>query len=127
MITSSPVGFLLSKSLLVTVRFADLPVFKVVADEVADDPTLRSGTGVFTSLLEGVVDRGAGVLERLAADLDRISRSTFRGNQRKRRSMARSGEALRSALTSIGTIGDRLAVARDVLLGVDRTVPSYLD
>jgi magnesium transporter len=122
----SPVGFILTRSLLVTVRFADHAVFKAVADKVRTDPALRSATGVFTTLLEGIVDRGADVLERLAADLDRISRGVFGSNRRRNRGMARSGEALRSALTAIGTIGDRIAVARDILLGVDRIVPFVL-
>lgn len=37
-----------------------------------------------------------------------------------------SNNALRRALTSVGTTGDRLALARDVLLGVGRIAPFVL-
>jgi magnesium transporter len=38
----------------------------------------------------------------------------------------RSNNALRRALTTVGTTGDRLALARDVLLGVGRIAPFVL-
>ena len=122
----SPAGFILSQSVLVTVRFADLPTFNAVAEKVHTDESVRSSAGVFTALLEGFVDRGADILEHLASDLNNISKTVFRANKTKRRSMARSGERLRHALTSIGIIGDRLSVARDVFLGLDRIVPFVL-
>ena len=121
----SPAGFVLSPSVLITVRFADISTFKLVADKVQADETLRSSSGVFTALMEALVDRGADVLERLAGDLDKISRSVFRGRPRKPNTM-RSNELLRRALGDVGTIGDRLALARDVFLGIDRIVPFVL-
>ena len=122
----TPAGFILSSTLLITVRFAELSIFKAVADKIHADESLRSSAGVFTTLLEALVDRGADVLERLAGELDKISRSVFRGDPNKLRRIARSNEALRRALTAIGTIGDRLSQARDVFLGVDRIVPFVL-
>jgi magnesium transporter len=119
----SPAGFILTRSVLVTVRFAALSTFDAVAGKVRDDETLRSSAGVFTSLMEAIVDRGADVLERLAGELDKISRSVFRGDPNKKRHTVRSNEALRHALAKIGTIGDRLSQARDVFLGIDRIVP----
>jgi magnesium transporter len=123
---SSPAGFILSPNVLVTVRFTDLSTFKTVADKVRADESLRSSTGVFTALMEALVDRGADVLERLAGELDQISRSIFRGNLSKKRSTMRSNEMLRRALRDVGRIGDRLSLARDVFLGVDRIVPFVL-
>jgi len=119
----SPAGFILSPRILITVRFAELTTFNSVAAKVAADPSLRSSAGVFTTLMEALVDRGADVLERLGGELDQISRAVFRGDPNKKRHIARSNEALRLALTRIGTIGDRLSQARDVFLGVDRIVP----
>jgi magnesium transporter len=123
---SSPAGFILSPSVLVTVRFADLSTFKLVADRLRADESLRSSAGVFTALMEGLVDRGADVLERLAGELDKISKSIFRGNLSRKRNTMRANEMLRRALRDVGTIGDRLSLARDVFLGVDRIVPFVL-
>lgn len=122
----SPVGFILSAKLLITVRFVDLAIFQTVADRVASDKTLRNSTGVFTALMEALVDRGADVLERLGSELDQISRAIFRGDPRMVRHSVQSNEALRQTLTAVGRIGDRLSQARDVFLGVGRIAPFVL-
>jgi magnesium transporter len=122
----TPVGFILSSSLLVTIRFDDIPSFATVADCIRRDASLRSSAGVFTALMEAIVDRGADVLEHLASELDKTSRAVFRGDPTRLAKTVRSNAALRQALVVIGRIGDRLSFARDVLLGVDRVVPFVL-
>jgi len=121
-----PAGFVLSQKLLVTIRFAELSVFDAAADKLRKDQSLHSAAGVFTALLEGLVDRGADVLERMAGELDKVSRSVFRGDPDKRSSTIRSNKSLRRALIMVGAIGDRLSQARDVFLGLDRIVPFVL-
>lgn len=119
----SSVGFILSATLLITIRFVELPIFKAVADRVATDSKLRSSTGIFTALMEALVDRGADVLERLGSELDQVSRAIFRGDPAKARHSVKSNDALRQTLSTVGRIGDRLSQARDVFLGVGRIVP----
>jgi magnesium transporter len=116
----SPAGFVLSPKLLVTIRYAELSTFDAVAERVRNDETLASSVGVFTALLEAVVDRGADVLEHLGAETDRISRSVFRGDTADRRHPVRSTRVLRETLRTVGAIGERVSQARDVLLGVSR-------
>jgi magnesium transporter len=116
----SPAGFVLSPKLLITIRYAELATFDAVAERVRQDETLASSIGVFTALLEAVVDRGADVLEHLGAETDRISRSVFRGDTADRRHPVRSTRVLRETLTTVGAIGERVSQARDVLLGVGR-------
>src|SRR5262249_40201943 len=88
----TPAGFILSSSVLVTVRFADLPIFETVARKVREDDALQTSCGILIALLEALVDRGADVLERLGGELDRLSRAVFRG-------AVRSNEELRRTLT----------------------------
>ena len=121
-----PAGFILSSTLLVTVRFSELPTFDAVVERVHRDGSLSSSIGVFTALMDALVDRGADVLERLAGQLVQISRSVFRGDPNARRHTVRSSKALRRTLTAVGTIGDRLSQARDVFLGLGRIVPFVL-
>lgn len=123
---ATPAGFVLSRSVLITVRFAEVATFRTVAERVHADESLRSSAGVFTALMEGLVDRGADVLERLAAELNKISKSVFRRNLDGKRNIMRASELLRRALREVGTIGDRLSLARDVFLGLDRIVPFVL-
>ena len=122
----SPVGFVVTKRVLVIVRFAELTAFNFVAERIARDQSLKSSAGVFTALLEAIVDRGADVLERLGADLNKISRSIFRGSSATRRRVVRSNAQLRRILFAIGSTGDQLALARDVLLGMARIAPFVL-
>jgi magnesium transporter len=122
----SPTGFILAKNVLITVRFAPLSTFDAVAERVRQDETLRSATAVFTALLEVMVDRGVDVLERLGAELSKISKSVFRGDPSRPKHIARSNNALRRALIAVGSTGDRLALARDALLGIGRIAPFVL-
>jgi magnesium transporter len=122
----SPVGFILTKAVLVTIRFAELKAFNAVSALVARDQSVASSAGVFTALLEAIVDRGADVLEGLAKELDDISRSIFRGDPTKRQQTVRSNTALRRILFKVGSTGDRLALARDVILGISRIAPFVL-
>ncbi len=74
-------------------------------------------------MLEALVDRGADVLERLGAELDKVSRTLFRGDPSNREHAVRSNAALRRLLSQVGTTGDRLSLVRDVLLGLSRIAP----
>lgn len=116
----SPAGFILSPKLLVTVRYTPLSTFDSVAAQLRSDEALASSVGVFMALLEAIVDRGADVLEHLGAEIDRISRSAFRGDTSDPRHAVRSTNTLRQTLSAVGAIGDRVSQARDVLLGVGR-------
>jgi magnesium transporter len=114
------VGFIIGPQVLVTVRFAPLPTFDSVAERIQSDDSLQNGMCVFTALLEAMVDRGADVLEHLGAEADKLSRSVFKGGLSREKGPVRSTTRLREALGSVGVLADRLAKARDVLLGVGR-------
>jgi magnesium transporter len=116
----SPVGFILTKTFLVSIRFAELTTFDSVAERIRRDEELRCSAGVFIALMEAFVDRGADVLERLGSDLDKVSRSVFRGDMSKRKHTVRSNKSLRRVLSSVGATGDRLSLASDALLGLER-------
>jgi magnesium transporter len=116
----TPIGFVIGVEVLVTVRFADLPIFDAVAERVRTDDGLQNGMCVFTALLEAMVDRGADVLEHLGATSDGLSRDVFKGGLIRNRKPVRSSRRMREALENLGDMADRLARARDVLLGVQR-------
>jgi magnesium transporter len=122
----SPTGFILTEGFLITIRFSPLSTFDTVAKQVEQDKALQNATAVFVALLEATVDRGADVLERLGAQIDKVSKSVFRGDPSRPRHIVRSNNTLRRALAAVGTTGDRLALARDALLGVGRTAPFVL-
>jgi magnesium transporter len=116
----TPVGFVIGPHVLVTVRFAQLPIFEDIGKRIGSDDSLENGMCVFTSLVEAMVDRGADVLEHLGAQVDRLSRDVFKGGLVRTKRPVRSSRRMREALENIGDLADRLAKARDVLLGVGR-------
>jgi magnesium transporter len=121
----TPVGFVITANVLVTVRFFTSAPFDSVAERIDTDDSLKNGMCVFTRLLEAIVDRGADVLEHLGVTADGLSRSVFKGELVKK-GPVRSTRKLREALANVGVLADRLAKARDVLLGVGR-IASYAD
>ena len=116
----TPVGFVIGPRVLVTVRFWPLPIFDDIGKRIGTDDSLENGMCVFTSLLEAMVDRGADVLEHLGAKADTLSRSVFKGGLVRTKRPVRSSQRMREALENVGELADRLAKARDVLLGVGR-------
>ncbi|MBB3644375.1 magnesium transporter [Rhizobium sp. BK619] len=123
----SPAGFIVGPDFLVTVRYESLPTFDAVAERLQQDETLASGMGVFVALLEAIVDRGADVLEHLAAAVDEVSKTVFKGNLKGSASPRSANFTLRRALSKVGALGDRSSKARDVLLGVGRMASFTLD
>lgn len=118
----APVGFVLAPHRLVTIRFAEMPVFDQYAERFARQPHQTSAEA-FAGLMEALVDRAADVMERVGGELDRVSRHTFRGDQPgARRSARRADRELRAALIDIGRCGDALANLRDTVLGLARIV-----
>ena len=123
---STPVGFVLTRDRLITVRFAEIPSFTSFADRAIppDGPRITSA-GIFTELMEAIVDRLADALEHSATELDSLSHRLFRagpeGPLTRRRSI---GEAdLRIILRRVGHNGDLASKIRDSLLGIARIVP----
>ena len=126
---STPVGFVLTRDRLITVRFAELPSFGSFADRTLSPESPHvTGLGIFIELLEAIVDRLADALERSASELDRLSHRLFRAGPASPLSRRRSiGEAnLRGILRRVGHNGDLTSKIRDSLLGIARIVPFVL-
>jgi magnesium transporter len=116
----SPIGFVLTSALLVTIRYSSLPTFDSVAERVRNDEALDCGVGVFVALLEALVGRGADVPEHIGTKVDALSRSVFHDKNVAGNRTSRKSNRMRHMLTELGIHGDTLAQARDVILGVGR-------
>jgi magnesium transporter len=118
---TAPLGFVLTRKHLLTVRFAPLPVFDSFAEHFAAG-TRATSVGAFLGLIEAIVDRLADVLEHVGADLDGISRRVFRADRDKERNSQRVDAQLRATLRAVGRSGERLSNIRDSLVGTQRIV-----
>ena len=118
----APLGFVLSAKHLMTIRFAELPVFDLYAQRFQGFAARPCSVAAFLGLLEAIIDRLADVLEHVGADLDLVSRRVFRPENPK---ATKTDVQLRATLRNIGRAGERLSNIRDSLLGVQRIV-SYV-
>lgn len=119
----SPIGFILSRERLVTVRYAPSKAFDAVARALAaEEESPTSSLEVFVRLCEEIVDHVADVLERLAGDLVPLSEAAFHVDDVQGRQAVRSNRILRGQLRSLGRHGDRLSEVRDTLVGLARII-----
>ena len=113
------VGFVLSQSRLVTVRFGGVAAFDSAAvSELGIAPP--SARDVFLRIVEAIVENTADALEHASAELERISHDAFHADRGGRHKLAKASAALRSALRKIGRMGDGISHIRDALLGLGR-------
>ena len=121
--TVAPVGFVLSRERLITIRFADLPAFDAVAGRVVrGEREPSSGLEVFTELCEEIVDHIADGLEHLAEELSGLSIAAFHTDDSRGRHASRSNRVMRIQLRQVGRLGERLSEVRDGMLGLTRVL-----
>jgi magnesium transporter len=117
---TTPITFVLKGASLATVRFAEPLAFRSVVARGQRPGAVACATGeqVMLSLIEALIDRMADTLERVAADIDAISRSVFRhksknGRPSKQRDLA-------ATIELIGSNGDLLTKLRESLVSISR-------
>ncbi|WP_421916896.1 magnesium transporter CorA family protein [Mesorhizobium sp.] len=119
----APIGFVLSRQRLITVRFGVLPAFDLVAGRFAEAGH-RPATSleVFVELCEGMVDRLADALEQTAGELRTLSTTAFHVPDTKGHKAIRSNKLIRAQLRQVGRMGDHLSEKRDALLALGRAI-----
>ncbi len=125
----APVGFVLSKDRLLTIRFASSLVFDRFTEAWRCDHASDTARGVqpFLGLLEALVDRLADVLEQMGAETDALSTALFAQAGAARLSSRKRDAFLQATLADIGTRGARVSQLRDGLLGIGRIVGYVAD
>ena len=119
---ATPITFILAGSRLVTVRYAEPRGIKIFLARVQKrDVPCMSGVAVLIGLLEAIIDREADRVERIQADVDKLSQSIFgvKGGERTR--------ALRFdvSIRAIGQEGELTSRSRESLLTLGRLL-TYL-
>ena len=125
----TPVGFVLNREVLVTVRYTEMHAFDFAAQQCSkQEEPLTTGASVFTALIEGMVDYGADMMEQIASELNAVSKDVFRRYGSKRQhNIARSNRRMRETLVAVGGAGERLSQIRESILGMQRIVPYASD
>jgi magnesium transporter len=113
---SAPTGFVLSKTVFLTVRFVQSAIFDSVSKELNVGqfaPTLA-----YICVLEGLVDHMADLLEASSQALDDASHVIFRRDNLRR--LSRETSLLRQLLVRTGRTSERMARINYSLVCLDR-------
>jgi magnesium transporter len=121
----TPLGFVLSKDVLLTVRFKQMKALDDVLETISRCPAQAGGPGALVAILAAIVDRAADALEGAGDDLDGLSAEIFGTNHVdvRRHKPREDGEQLRLVLRKVGRNGDLTSKIEDLLLGMARMVP----
>jgi magnesium transporter len=119
---TSPLGFVLTADMLVTVRFAWLHTFDAIVERVKRRQ--RSAPDIFMVIVEALVDYGADRLEEMRAEATAISaRIFYKEMEDRKRNVRKTNDMLRATLVEIGDMGERLSHIRETLLVLQRAMP----
>ncbi len=122
----APTGFVLSKRVLMTVRFTKSPAFDAVAREFGPADKCEPAVA-FTHILEEVVDGMADLLESSGRDLDEASHVIFRDADAKRSRLSHETSELRQLMIRTGRTSERMARIHYALVCVDRMAKFTID
>lgn len=118
---STIVTFILTRRMLVSVRYEDLKPFRsFIGRMVKNCGGANTSEEVFVALLGAQIDRNADVLERVGAELDGLSSTVFTKpgtNSRHRRYY--------DVMCKLGNKGELLSKTRDSLLTIGRVLHFY--
>jgi magnesium transporter len=120
----TPTGFVLSKQVLMTVRFAQSASFDAVAKECGAEEKLEPAAA-FVNLLEALVDHLADLLEAAGRDLDDASHVIFSQDTAKK--LSKETAMLRQLMLRTGRTSERMARIHYTLVCLDRMAKFTMD
>ena len=116
---STAVSFVVSPTHLVTVRYAEPKAFELFKAHAERSPGLcNDAVTVLVNLLDAIVDRLADIMEGVGAEMDLISKSTFR--RRDNRQQRMTNLALQVLLSRVADAQDLTSKARDSAVSLAR-------
>jgi len=124
---TTPIGFVLTPKILITVRFDDLATFSQVANTLVREDDDQTSSQIMASIIEAIVDFSADRLEGCKQITRELSQVVFHRTARPRRNVARKNRILRETLIQIGDIEESLSQSRETLLALQRAIPFLID
>ena len=121
--SSTPIGFVLSRNRLVTIRYATPKPVRIFGDRALQDPELVADSLVaLHGLLDAIVDRLADELEGVGAEIERISDHIFRRQTTRDRRRSIPADRLEALLVRIGRAQGLLAQVRETAISGHRLI-----
>src|SRR5499427_2971989 len=116
---TTPVTFILAGHRLITVRYDEPRPFMIVGNKLARicSPAVN-GELVLMDLLDAVIDRAADILERIGAEVDRVSHDIFEPEVPS----PNRARSYNDILINIGRKGDLTSKVRESLVSIGRVL-----
>jgi magnesium transporter len=115
-----PLTFVLTRTVLVTIRYVDPRSIALFVDRARRTPRLcATPIAAFVGLIDTLVDRMADVLEAVGARIDGMSQEVFL----ERPSGRGDRTDLQHIVQGVGRAGDLISKSRDSLAGFARIIP----
>jgi magnesium transporter len=116
-----PITFILVDGCLVTLRYLDPLPFRTYQATAERNPNLSvSGEAILIGLMEAIIDRTADILERIAADVDSLSRKVFDPPQD-----TEAARDFRAILRQVGREGGLISKVRESLVSIGRLLTFF--
>jgi len=117
---SHPITFAIYKNFFITVRYSHPKTFQIFSDhilekEMEEKPTAQS---IFIGLMDAVVDRFAGILEKARTNIDHAANSVFQLRENKKS----VDVSYRQIITKIGATGRLISKTRESAFAIERTM-----
>ncbi|MBY0531662.1 MAG: magnesium transporter CorA family protein [Xanthobacteraceae bacterium] len=116
---TTAITFIIAGNKLVTVRYDEPKPFSYLAGKLSKACAANtSGPSIMVELLDAIIDRVADILERLAAEVDKVSARVFERNAAR----DDPNQRYQAILRAIGRKGDLLSKTRESLVSLNRLV-----
>ena len=116
---TTAITFIIAGNRLVTVRYDEPKPFTYLAGKLSKACAANTiGPTIMVELLDAIIDRIADILEKLAAEVDKVSGRVFERNAAR----DDPNQRYQAILRTIGRKGDLLSKARESLVSLNRLV-----
>lgn len=116
---TTAITFIIAGKKLVTVRYDQPRPFTYLAGKLSKACSVNTtGPSIMLELLDAIIDRVADILERLAADVEKVSGRVFERNAAR----DDPNQRYQAVLRAIGRKGDLLSKTRESLASLNRLV-----
>lgn len=116
---TTAITFIIAGTKLVTVRYDEPKPFSYLAGKLSKAcAATTTGPSIMVELLDAIIDRVADILEKLAAEVDKVSTRVFERNAAR----DDPNQRYQAILRTIGRKGDLLSKTRESLVSLNRLV-----
>lgn len=123
---ADPIGFILSGTLLVTIRYSDPEPFVLFSEHLYSEPDLaEDALSILVRLLDTIVDELADEFEKAGVEIEKLSSLIFERHLKRREKESRTERRLEALLLRVGSVQRLLAEIREAAVSTARLLSFF--